>query len=274
MAIKNRERKHERMSAVHFEHRGRAINRRRNSLSIGKPTGRFTRMLRKRTSDQAASPLFSKLPTEIREAIFEAVLVETGAVLLASSGPGYSYFDRFSRIVGLVCDRATEDHIDQIPWGLPRGPDASLALLCTCRRIYTEALPILYSRTQFAFRETGDCVAFSQITPKPHLQRIRSLRIDIYCGNAYALYGLPRTIWTELFLKAISSMESLQSLYPVFVLDRSWIWPQESSSCMQLAEEYSEKLVEAVSERCKVHLSVLKENEPVRQLTKKGTKNV
>lgn len=186
-------RKRERMASIHFELKGQHVER-RQSLSIGAPTTQRTWRRKKRVSDQAASPLFSKLPVELREKIYEYALLDTGAVfcyhdrMYVDSGkvdeepePGYWYDgSRYLPVPKKAsCLPTIGGPFEVCPdVRLPKSGAANCSLLRTCRAIYTEALPILYGNTQFVFSSRFALSAFLKTTPISKLQQIRSIRVE------------------------------------------------------------------------------------------------
>ncbi|KAF1948685.1 hypothetical protein CC80DRAFT_299207 [Byssothecium circinans] len=201
------------MSNIHFEHKGRKISR-RNSLSIGQPTKPWTKLLSKKVSNQTTSPLF-KLPLEIREMIYEYSLIDDRGGYIET----WDWKD--TRFLHLVTSRRTQDRkmlveclcLDR------RGERRSKAflrsaLLRTCRRIYTEALPILYAKTQFVFFTGRVFNAFSLHTPSSHVQHIRSLRINDAC-TPYDLFTGP--ICSGHFYQPLRALQTLTRLRTVYV---------------------------------------------------------
>ena len=83
-------------------------------------------------SDEIDSPLAGRLlslPSEVRLLIYELILPPSTTGLYAAAAKRYS-------------------------WGDPRNPNQHPALLATCRKIYTEANPVLYENTEFHVRLT------------------------------------------------------------------------------------------------------------------------
>ena len=92
-------------------------------------------------SDQVESPLFAKLPTEIRLKIY--------ALMLVSPDPIKSPHTLLpSEPVLLSNDRHPAPSIDAV-------------FLCTCQKIYCEALPVLYGKNTFAFSSASGVQKFA-----------------------------------------------------------------------------------------------------------------
>lgn len=72
-------------------------------------------------------------------------------------------------------------------WGL-----GILPLLQTCRKVYSEVMPYLYSKPDFAFHDTVPFIIFAASIPPSHFQHIRSVTIDL------AMSSLPRYLRARL----------------------------------------------------------------------------
>lgn len=167
--------KRARMEIVHWRREAYTLKR-RNSLSIGAPATLVAKLRRDKLSDQAASPLFSKIPGEIRAIIYVYALTDAGAInwMLVRD-----WHHRFTVPRAFSCLPTNGDPVeDGFPWERWKYEASGRALLRTCRRIYTEAIPILYSKNQFRFEDGISLHAFAAITPTSMLKNIRSLRID------------------------------------------------------------------------------------------------
>lgn len=167
------------MDIVHWGRKSHALKRRK-SLSIGASTTLVAKIQRKHVADQAGCSLFAKIPMEIREMIYQFALTDTGAVDWALKRDWHHRFTvpRANSCLPISGDPAEIEYRCQ-----HAKPGASgCALLRTCRRIYTEAIPILYSITQFHFDDGDALHAFAAITPTSRLRNIRTLRIDLGTG--------------------------------------------------------------------------------------------
>lgn len=72
-------------------------------------------------------------------------------------------------------------------WGL-----GILSLLRTCRRVYSDVIPYLYSKPTFSFQDTLPFLAFVASIPPSHFQHIRSVTINL------ATPDLPRHLQARL----------------------------------------------------------------------------
>lgn len=173
-----RKEKQARMDLVHWRRKAHTLAR-RNSLSIGTPTTLVAKLRGDKLSDQAACPLFSKLAREIRESIYQSALTESGAI---HWGLTRDWHHRFSVPKAWSClpiiGDPTQSKFPWESWRSGASGTTGCALLRTCRRIYTEAIPILYSKNQFRFNDGISLHAFAATTPTSRLKNIRSLRID------------------------------------------------------------------------------------------------
>jgi hypothetical protein len=204
--------KENRTANVHFEHQGRKVKR-RSSLSIGQPTTPWRKLRQKKASSQRDSQIFSTLPPEIRELIYEYTFMDTGAVLV-----GTCREDKFRRINARPYTQIQTVFLDNesdITCQPPRSRSGS-ALLRTCRLIYTEALPILYARTQFVFEEHRSSLRyqfnlFNQVMPTSHLQHIRFLGLsyDLYMPSQYN--NITETF--DQYFQLVQSLKNLRTLY-------------------------------------------------------------
>lgn len=70
-------------------------------------------------------------------------------------------------------------------WGL-----SILPFMRTCRRVYSDIMPYLYSRPTFAFHDAVPFLAFVASIPPSHFQCIRSVELGF--AYPYALPALPR----------------------------------------------------------------------------------
>lgn len=203
--IRRRQSKQRVMTMIHFEHQGRKLKR-RQSLSLGTPTVFWTGPRRRSVSDQVSSPLFSKLPVEVRERIYEYVLVGTGAVHFQfGSTPGR--YDQLLPLESRSCEptRGTLEDFSSYP--VFRESDATgCSLLQTCRLVYTESLPILYRNTQFVFDRTDTLKAWTHIMSKSKIRNIRSVRIDII-GSWRDRY------WKDVYNEHFKDWDNLCDLY-------------------------------------------------------------
>ncbi|KAL2831039.1 hypothetical protein BJY01DRAFT_226792 [Aspergillus pseudoustus] len=151
------------------------------TLPLIKPAGIL--WWRQKSADQYQSILLSNLPLEVRELIYEhtsyfpdqvgSVVAQRGLDVHIFSHAGKLVWRRRSGIDGSGCSshcyRKFYPHT-------PRSLNL-LALVLTCRRIYSEAIDILYSRNTFVFRNLTAITSFlSNVLPQ-RLNCIRALRL-------------------------------------------------------------------------------------------------
>ncbi|KAF1977028.1 hypothetical protein BU23DRAFT_318114 [Bimuria novae-zelandiae CBS 107.79] len=68
-----------------------------------------------------------------------------------------------------------------------------VSFLQTCRRVYSEAIPFLYSLPTFFFHDTMPFLAFAASLPPSHFKHIRSVTINLACDFAQPLF--PYSLW-------------------------------------------------------------------------------
>jgi hypothetical protein len=138
------------------------------------------------TGDQWQSPFF-KLPLELRQEIYKQVLGDsnvhiTRAVTLhhlrckCVSCPGYaSYFDYGTAWKRTwVCDGSKYDY---------DGDRLSIALLGTCRRVYAEAVNVLYSSNTFTFQNAEVLRGFLGLLSPGSRSSLATVHMDV-CPDA------------------------------------------------------------------------------------------
>ncbi|KAF2086071.1 hypothetical protein K490DRAFT_66997 [Saccharata proteae CBS 121410] len=192
-----------------------------------------------KTLSQAQSPLFAKLPAEIRLLIYAEVL--GGETLhmrardrrithLKCRWPRASPQDCWDLEVhhsifhGQPLSTSTSTHAPSDSASQPQqqqraAPSGLLALPLTCRRAYTEALPTLYTTNTFDF-DHADTLANLSATLLParwHLLTHISLLLD-YPSHTIRNPLHTRPSWLRLW-RLIASIQSLQTLR-LSLLDR------------------------------------------------------
>lgn len=276
----------ERMSDMHFARHGRKF-RRRNSLSIDKPVGKLPQILKrqKKPSNQYLSPLFAKLPYEIRIQIYEIVLSDTGAVCIYTV-PITIHNDRFHRLEATDCllylgTQPSQQELDRFGSSPMKSVRLNRAVLQTCRLVYSEALPLLYVYNQFVFNDLRHLVAFSHTIPQTHFEHIRSIRLE-YDERQWQWSGRfdKRTFAKPLrepmqdSFRVIRSLRRLRSIYILFKVhtdggDDNFPRP-DVKVIMKDLHEYHEKVRGATYIQCKVHLLVYVWPELYHQSTEPG----
>jgi hypothetical protein len=279
----------ERMADMHFARQGRKF-RRRNSLSIDKPIGKLRQTLKgqRKPSNQHLSPLFAKLPYEIRIEIFKQVLLDTTGAVFIHTIPFTNDYESFHTLRIKACepDLGTPpslDDLDRVGPGVLNMPGLDTVLLRTCRAVYSEALPLLYSQIQFIFRNPRHLIAFSHTIPRAHLEHIRSVRLDFSKLSSVYVREYRRSIITfktpllqpmQESFRIIRLMRQLRSCYILFRISSDYLWiDPEVGVILKDLQEYYERIRGATYTQCKVHLLVY-ENfvgmELVHQNTERG----
>lgn len=152
-----------------------------------------------RTLDQSQSPLFSKLPLELRQLIWSAAI--GGHLFHVKCDKG----ERI-KLVAIECTQDTGRELntrDHACWRLHQDFDSAegqhgvavphhsvlllnlLPLLQTCRMIYTEAVPILYSENAFDFRGLETIVQLDKKVLPRRLAQIRTVNTTWDSSSSY-----------------------------------------------------------------------------------------
>jgi hypothetical protein len=147
---------------------------------MGSSACSFADMTSRLEPERAGSVNFlSRLPTEIRNAIYELVLLfpKSGVRLLDASkesedNGGFGFFHRDLK--------RGADSIGPRPVALrPAQPDRLLALLATNQQIFKEAMPIFYGCNTFVCDSTATLFRFMQSTGFNRLKHIKTVRMNI-----------------------------------------------------------------------------------------------
>ena len=174
-----------------------------------------------RTDDQLDCAFLAKLPLDVRMIVYEMVLGNMVFHLSASS--------QRTRIFHYVCKhpgRLNDDVHEPChelsttrPSSAPREdrPHATglLALLVTCRKIYSETVGTLYSANTFEFTQNFAAFRFLKVMiPPQRLQNIRHFRIRGWrLARHPGMNRLARRDWSDLFAFFTNDMTGLQSLH-------------------------------------------------------------
>ncbi|KAF2265931.1 hypothetical protein CC78DRAFT_615483 [Lojkania enalia] len=142
----------------HKELSGRLVKR--NSVRLG-------------GEEQVGSLLF-RLPLEIREMVYREYFGKSEEVLVML------YEGRLGgwRNVG-GHERLSERYVPDEEWGV-RGRVDVLPLLLSCRKIYTEAFPYLYSTPTYTFLNPKSFLAFAATIPTQQLRNLEKVYVDYY----------------------------------------------------------------------------------------------
>ncbi|KAM3416129.1 hypothetical protein BST61_g7738 [Cercospora zeina] len=180
-----------------------------------------------RSSEQEQSGFFSTLPYDVRIIIYEVLL--GGQVFHCSAQ------NAKSRITHYVCNRP--EHIEQegsrhkcsdASYGQPllstRGGRTTttlytmfsglLAPLLTCRKMYSEAMPILYGSNTFVFSQNFAAFSFLKLKlPRERLSCFRRFRLHMRIPRHPNVNGRANRDWKDLWKFFETEMTGLQSLY-------------------------------------------------------------
>lgn len=177
--------------------------------------------IEQRTDEQMDCLLFSKLPYDLRVIIYEMVL--GGMVLhLSAQSPR-------SRILHHICqtpEKVREEgshHIcsgysTKCPSSAPREtyPQASglLPLLASCRRIYSEAVHVLYSTNTFEFTQNFAAFTFLKVMlPPQRLASLRNFRLHMRIPRHPATNKRAMRDWQNLWAFFANETTGLRGLY-------------------------------------------------------------
>ncbi|KAL3458737.1 hypothetical protein BJX64DRAFT_291888 [Aspergillus heterothallicus] len=135
---------------------------------------------RQKSFDQSQCPLFSTLPLEIREVIYEYTSYFPEQPHYRK-GLDIHIFTHQRKLVWRRCsgiDGSCTVHCYRGFYGnTPRSLNL-LAVVLTCRRIYSEAIPILYARNAFKFSNLAAITSFTSTVLPHRLNCIRSLHLE------------------------------------------------------------------------------------------------
>ncbi|WPG99006.1 Hypothetical protein R9X50_00180800 [Acrodontium crateriforme] len=171
------------------------------------------------TEDQLDSALFAKLPIDVRLLIYEEVLGNMVFHLEARNNG--------TQIVKEICCRPDliDEPIHQCHISNPRkSPSFSgngnqhssslLPLLLTCRRVYSEVIPILYGTNVFEFRQGKGAFYFLRLMlPPQRLANIRHFRLHMRLPHHPHINSRSRRDWETMLMFFTTEMPALNKLY-------------------------------------------------------------
>ncbi|KAF2788034.1 hypothetical protein K505DRAFT_421381 [Melanomma pulvis-pyrius CBS 109.77] len=167
-AIKEKEvrRARERIKNVHWSQREEMLQTRRRNPSVDG--------MNERAKDQAQSPLFAALPPELRLKIYEMVLCATGSLHV------YEPNDRNNPALmrSFLCSISRQGQVshEKCHSARRRRP---LSLLMSCRKIYREAINILYSHNVLSFSDNTVCENFTRYILPQRVQSIKEVTFSV-----------------------------------------------------------------------------------------------
>ncbi|KAI5361971.1 hypothetical protein Slin15195_G056200 [Septoria linicola] len=173
------------------------------------------------TKDQMQSSFISKLPYDVRVLIYDLIL---GGNVFHCSAPNQK-----SRITHYVCSRpchiehegsrhkcsdASYGQLSVAGRSYATSTSGLLALLLTCRQVYSEAMPALYGGNTFVFSQNFAAFTFLKLTiPPSRLPQIRHFRLHMRIPRHPDLNGRSNRDWAVLWMFFGTSMTGLQKLY-------------------------------------------------------------
>lgn len=217
---------------------------RRKSLSIGASQHGIRRCKRKeKISGQTASLLLSTMPLEIRLMIYQYALDEMEAVLLQIKEHKFCTI-QYKKLRTTQCELFYDDQTGELLDTEARSEldqpliFSPVPLLRACRLIYVEALPILYSTTQFVIDSYCAYKCLTYMIPSSHVEKIRYIRVNGISKDALAI------------------VRSLNHAYNLQVVCRMCVFRSKPSEHSVNAQKYRKPLLEAASTLCTVDLWV------------------
>ncbi|KAF2652199.1 hypothetical protein K491DRAFT_695763 [Lophiostoma macrostomum CBS 122681] len=202
------------LSSIAQRRRERAIENRKRSLSVDEISKWGIR--RRREKGQEQSVLFEKLPPELRLKIYEMVLCDLGRLHVGFSNRRYD--DK--GLASVTCLEPDNYHIYHgICQSHERKREGRVDVLLTCKRMYREAVSILYSSQILDFEGQEEFVIFTRSVPLERLNQVRNIAI-LHTPSVLFTKGLLSTdigVWDAQVADPIfSSMNSLKNICLVF----------------------------------------------------------
>ncbi|KAH7132607.1 hypothetical protein B0J11DRAFT_522092 [Dendryphion nanum] len=211
-----------------------SVHRRKSTLSL---TSTPDAALDARTHPQGQCVFFALLPLEIRRMVYEYVMGEETVHLTLGTRRRFGHF---------VCEECQDNEVLECNCRvLVGGRDSNqrllgvMGVLKSCRRMYSEAIPYLYSQHIFSLLHITHFLYLPTRVPAPRLDTIRILRVR------WAIRALPylrRPTQQKRFAypedtenwqrawRAMSEMKGLRDLYVVLcdpspqgLWERSWL---------------------------------------------------
>ncbi|RAR13242.1 tetratricopeptide-like helical [Stemphylium lycopersici] len=151
------------MSEITQARRERGLQNRKRAISVDGNLGISPWVRESETNEQDQSSFFSILPVEIRLQIYKLVLC-----------------DEEEKNVDA---KEQEKMWDERDWFSFRAtPSCPVGMLRTCRKLYREAIDILYSGNHLSFASSERFVVFTRSIPRPRIASIRRITIA-YIGK-------------------------------------------------------------------------------------------
>ncbi|OCL10824.1 hypothetical protein AOQ84DRAFT_314832 [Glonium stellatum] len=215
------------------------VHRRRSTLSI---TSTHDPELDARTSPQNQSLFFSKLPLELRQMIYELAVGEEVIHLTRASKGKFGHFLceegnlGFAQGSGCSCRVLVGGNAGK------RLGTWILGFLMICRRMYSEAISILYKSHTFSLLHITHLLYLPQRVPAPRLNTIRTLRLrwhiralpyyrrtysstNTVSSKSKLAYPEDTQNWIRAW-QIIASLSGLRELY-VVLIDSARLWEEK-----------------------------------------------
>ncbi|RHZ46212.1 uncharacterized protein CDV56_100655 [Aspergillus thermomutatus] len=196
-----------------------ALSRSRRSLSL--PLRPQQENVQNRSHDQVQSLFFTRLVPEIRCMIYREILVASNAVHIRRTHrrlcsmpcrnldrQGDTQSDTHRSCVHPLADDGTV--LRRLPGEEPH-QDQILPLLCSCRRVYTEAIGLLYKANRFHFDNPLTVQALPLCMVSRRLASIRYIRLDIRAFENRSIVAEVISSWEQAcaVLAGINALEEL-----------------------------------------------------------------
>ncbi|KAF2652198.1 hypothetical protein K491DRAFT_719124 [Lophiostoma macrostomum CBS 122681] len=186
------------LSQISQRRRERALRERERSPAAdvdGSGLTRTGRGKKRKSREQEQSILFAKLPGELRMKIWEDVLCETGSVhvYLADHRCPHDVL----KLMSATCIQPGENNPRLHDCIFNEERERTLNLLLTCKRIYAEAIDILYTSNTFFFSGTDHFQVFSRSVLPHRLEKIRRISIPVH-GDPYPDRHFARSVEPSL----------------------------------------------------------------------------
>ncbi|KAL8787657.1 MAG: hypothetical protein Q9213_002088 [Squamulea squamosa] len=212
---------------------------RKRALTIPLPSENLSFWKREQqTLDQLQSPLFGRLPLEVRELIFKYYLTPDGQ-------PMHIFRRTDKRLGHCFCtfEPGSHSHYPSFNWGYghpsrtqawqkissgrPEFSNNILPLLKSCRRAYSEAVPILYASNIFCFQDIAALRYFVRTVLPHRLSQVTAIQLPWM--KSYLGFPHPNGQLTQVW-QALEQLPSLRKIYIVRLATRAascddWIFP-------------------------------------------------
>ncbi|KAH6876191.1 hypothetical protein BKA58DRAFT_381198 [Alternaria rosae] len=201
------------MSEVKQARRERALANRKRSVSVDGRQIKMPFRRREETMEQLQSAFFGKLPAELRLKIYELVLCEQDAIVVNPDEKADT------------CDRRDV-------FKFKTEPGRSVSILRTCKRLYHEAIDVLYSGNTLSFKSYRRFVMFTRSIPPPRLASLMHITIvqanktlDYPAGHMTEKQRYRHDCTYHDFFTLVKSLPRLKVLIMRYEVYYSEAWP-------------------------------------------------